>query len=51
VPKGDPSHRQKKELDEGERLEEDVKANGPSKQAEVAILILNKVDYTLTLIK
>jgi hypothetical protein len=36
---------------EGERLEEDYQASGPPKQARVAILISDKVDFKLTLIK
>jgi hypothetical protein len=32
-------------------LEEDLQANGPQKQACVAILILDKIDFKLMLIK
>jgi hypothetical protein len=47
----DPSHQQKQALAEGERLEEDLSSQWPTKQAGVAILILDKVDFKPTLIK
>jgi hypothetical protein len=48
---GDPSHRQKQTLTYGERLEEDLPSQWPLKQAGVAILISDKVDFKLMLIK
>jgi hypothetical protein len=51
LPTGDPPHQQKQTLAESERLEEDVQIQWPQKQAGVAIFILDKVDFKLTLIK
>jgi hypothetical protein len=48
---GDPSHRQKQALAESERLEEDLPSQCPPKQTGVAILISDKVDFKLTLMK
>jgi hypothetical protein len=48
MPTGDPPHGQKQALVEGERLEDGY---GPWKQAGVAIFILDKIDFKLTLIK
>jgi hypothetical protein len=51
LPTGDPPHQQKQVLAEGERLEEDLPSQRPPKQAEIAILILDKIEFKLTLIK
>jgi hypothetical protein len=48
---GDPSHRQKQALAEGERLKKIYQANDHSKEAGRAIFLLDKVDFKLTMIK
>jgi hypothetical protein len=47
---GDPSYWQKQALAQVKRLEEDYQPSGPWKQAWLAILISDKVDFKLTLI-
>jgi hypothetical protein len=51
LPTGDPSHQQKQSLTEGERLEEDLPTQWPKKQARIAKLILDKIDFKFTLNK
>jgi hypothetical protein len=46
-----PSHQQKQALAESERLEEDLLSQWPPKQAGIAILLSDKVNFKLTLIK
>jgi hypothetical protein len=51
LPTGDPSHRQKQALAEGERLKKIYQANGHSKWAGRATVLSDKVDLKLILIK
>jgi hypothetical protein len=47
----DPSHQQKQALAEGEWIKEDLPRNGPPKQAGVAIVISDKLDFKVIFIK
>jgi exonuclease III len=51
LPTGDPSHQQKQALAENERLEEGLPSLCSCKQAGVEILMLDKIDFKLTLVK
>jgi hypothetical protein len=51
LPTGDPSHQQKQALLRVKCWKKIYQDNGPPKQAGVATLISDKVDFKLTLIK
>jgi hypothetical protein len=51
LPTGDHSHQQKQPLAECERLEKDLPSQWPPKQAGIAILISEKVNFKPSLTK